>query len=231
MQGHFFAVAVAAMLVSGVASAEPTGVVFTGGTVSDGTSGHVGVIYAWPGNRLGSGFAVRSSVNAGTYHYEASGREIEGRYVGTEAALVYQLSGEWGWANFSAGPRISDTNLSPDDPRNERQGTRFDVGLQSDGAVSLDSRWRLDWLGSIGVRDHAYFGRVGLGRLIGSERGTRVGVEAGVHGDGNYTAPRAGIFTATRLSRKIEGQASVGVRDQKGRDAKPYGTVGLSILF
>ena len=74
----------------------------------------------------------------------------DGRFASAETALVYQLSGDWGWANFSGGPRVTDVRLSPRDPSNDRRGTRLDLALQSDGAVQIDRSWRLGWLGSVG---------------------------------------------------------------------------------
>lgn len=232
MQIKVLAAAAAALLVTGTASAQTyNGVSFAGGAAGDGVSGYAGVVYALPGAQLGRGLAGRGSANAGTYDYNANGQRIEGKFIGGEIALVYQLSGAWGWANFSAGPRITNTSLSPDDPANDREGTRVDLGVQTDGGYWIDRSWRLDWIGSVGVRDGAYFGRAGLGRLVDRERGTRLGLEAGVQGDPRYQSTSAGVFAATKLSRDLEVRLSAGATDQEDRKAKAYATVGLSLLL
>jgi hypothetical protein len=227
-----FAGVLAALLLSTAASAEDfTGVAFAGGAAGDGLSGYAGVVHALPGSALGKGLAVRGSVSGGSYEYDSGSVPIDGRFAAAEAALVYQLSGPWGWANFSAGPRISDVSLSPGDPSNDRQGTRVDLAMQSDGALLLDQSWRLGWLGSVGVRDGTYFSRVDLGRVIAPRSQTRLGFEAGFQGDPSYRSASVGLFAATRLASKLEGRVSGGAADREGRHPKPYATLGVSLLF
>lgn len=222
----------ATLLLGAAASAEPLkGVAFAGGAAGDGLSGYAGVVRALPGSELGKGLALRGSASGGSYHYESNGARIDGRFVAAEAALVYQFSGRWGWANLSAGPRLSDVSLSPRDPSNHRQGTRLDLALQSDGALLLGRSWRLGWLGSLGVRDGTYFSRAELGRLVASRSQTRLGLEAGLQGDPNYRSVSLGLFAATGLSSGLEGRISAGASDQEGRRARPYATLGLSLLF
>lgn len=222
----------AGLLAATAASAEPyKGVAFAGGFAGDGLSGYAGVVHALPGGQLGTGLAVRASASGGSYEYESNGVDIDGRFASAEAALVYQLSGSWGWANVSAGPRITDVSLSPDDPANDRKGTRLDLALQSDGAFQLGRSWRLDWIGSLGVRDGAYYSRADLGRTLGPGSQTRLGLEAGLQGDPSYRAASLGLFAATSLGSGLEGRISAGASDQEGRSTRPYATVGLSLLF
>ena len=207
----------------------PTGVWFTGGTVSDTLSAYGGAIVSLPGARLGKGLALRGSVNGGTYSYDLSAGEVDAKYAGAEAALVYQGSGPWGWANVSVGPRYTHTSLSPDDPGNKSSGSRWDVGLQTDGA--FDGRaWRLSWVGSIGPIDGAYEARAQLGRKIGAQK-YRIGIEGGIMGNPSYSKGIAGAFAAAAIGRDMELQVGGGVTIQEGRAAKPYGSVGLSQLF
>lgn len=213
-------------------SAEPyKGVAFAGGTVGDGVSGYAGAIHALPKYQLGRGLAFRASLSGGNYAYGSDHVKIEGKFVAAEAALIYQLSGGWGWANFSAGPRVSDLSLSPRDPANERQGTRVDLAVQSDGAFQVGHAWRLSWIGSLGVREGAYLSRVDLGRVVERRSQTRVGIEAGLQGDPSYQTATVGLFASTKLSTDLEGRISVGTRDQKNRDPRPYGMIGLSLLY
>lgn len=222
----------AAFLLGSAASAEPyTGVAFAGGAAGDGLSGYAGVVNSLPGSRLGKGFALRLSASGGSYKYETGGTGIDGRYASAEAALVYQLSGDWGWANFSGGPRITDVHLSPRDPSNDRQGTRLDVAVQSDGALQIDRSWRLDWLGSLGVRDGTYFSRADIGALVAPASQTRLGMEAGLQGDPSYRSTNLGLFASTRLAGSLEGRVSAGANDPEHRKTRPYVTLGASFLF
>ena len=125
----------AALFAPGQAAAETyRGVGFAGGALGgDDAGAYAGAVVALPGGELGRGIATRASLNTGRYEYVANGFEVEADYRGAEAALVYQVSGQWGWANFSAGPRLTKLELSPKDPANDRRGTRLDLGLQVDG--------------------------------------------------------------------------------------------------
>jgi hypothetical protein len=150
--------------------------------------------------------------------------------VGAEAALVYQTSGSWGWANFSAGPRFTDISLSPADSENNRQGTRVDAAVQSDGGYGMQD-WRLGWIASLGMIDKAYQGRLQLGRLMSAASQTRLGVEAGVQGDPYFTTLTGGAFMGSQIGNNFEAQLSVGISEQAGRGAKPYASIGFSKLF
>lgn len=207
----------------------PIGVWFTGGTVSDTLSAYGGAIVSLPGARLGKGLAFRGSVNGGTYSYDLSTGEVDAKYAGAEVAVVYQKSGAWGWANVSAGPRFTHTSLSPDDPGNNSSGSRWDLGLQTDGAFDGPS-WRLSWIGSVGPFDGAYEARAQLGRKIGAQK-YRIGLEAGIMGNPSYSKGIAGAFAAAAIAREMEFQIGGGVTLQEGRAAKAYGSVGLSQLF
>lgn len=59
----------------------------------------------------------------------------------------------------------------------------------------------------------------------------RIGIEAGLQGDPTYQAATVGLFAATKLNSDLEGRISVGTRDQKDRDPRPYDMIGLSLLY
>ena len=201
------------------ASAQDSGVVFAGGGVSDGYNAYAGVVVALPGNALGDGLAVRASTGGGQYRYDSAGQEIEASYLSGEIALVYQLSGEWGWANFGVGPRLSHNETEPLDPGNDNEGTSLDAAFSTDGA--LGNRWRLGWYGAVGLGDETYAAELRFGPLLDEASQTRIGVEAGVQGDENYTRGALGLFVSRQLGGQIEGRLSGGFSEQRGRSAEP----------
>jgi len=213
----------------GTVQAQDTGVVYAGGSAGDGINGYAGGVVALPGSRLGHGFAVRADVNGGDYRYDANGQEISARYFGSDVALVYQTSGKWGWANFSVGPRVTDTRISPIDPANRLRGTRVDVGLQTDGTVG--DEWCASWFVSLGVIDLAYITQVRGSRLVDRRSNTQLGLEGGVQGDRHYNRRNVGVFASTRISGKFQGVLSAGGSKQRDRPAKPYVSIGLSRVF
>lgn len=222
----------AAVLTPGQAAAETyRGVGFAGGALmGDDAGAYAGAVLALPGAELGRGVAMRASLNAGRYEYLARAFEVEANYRGAEAALVYQVSGRWGWANFSAGPRLTKLELSPTDPANDRRGTRLDLGLQLDGALEL-KQWRLSWLGSLTTRDRAYLTQLSAGRLLEVKRQTRIGAEASIQGDERYSRLSAGTFASTRVGADLEGRIAAGLSEQKGRELQPYVSAGMTLLF
>lgn len=230
-RGWLFGLA-AAVLTPGQAAAETyRGVGFAGGALAgDDAGAYAGAVLALPGGELGRGVAMRASLNAGRYEYLAKAFEVEANYRGAEAALVYQVSGRWGWANFSAGPRLTKLELSPNDTANERRGTRLDLGFQLDGAFEL-KQWRLNWLGSLTARDRTYLTQVAAGRVVDPSRQIRVGAEASIQGDDRYTKLSAGTFASTRLGPDVEGRIAAGLSEQEGRELHPYLSAGMTLLF
>lgn len=224
------ALALAAAVVPSVsANAQETGVAYSGISVSEGYNVYAGAIVSLPGARLGDGFAIRGGVSGGRYEYDTQTSEIDADYITGELALVYQSSGQWGWANFSAGPRVTDTTLTPLDPANERAGTRFDVAVQTDGAVGQDLR--LEWFGSLGVVDTAYFTEFRLGQQVDGASGTRLGLETGFQGDDTYSSRKLGGFVSTQFGSGWEGRISGGAGKLRDRPAQPYVSVALSKVF
>jgi hypothetical protein len=228
-QFYSIAAALAAVVLPGIAYAQETGVVYAGGSVGNGFNTYAGGVVALPGASLGHGLALRGGASGGRYEYVSAAQAIEGKYISGEVALVYQSSGPWGWANFSAGPRVSDTSLTPDDPANELRGTQWDAALQSDGA--LGDHWRLEWFASAGVFNSTYNSEARFGRLVSPAHQTRLGVETGVQGDESYTKGKFGLFASTLIAHQLQARLSGGLTVQDNRDAEPYSGISLSRTF
>lgn len=213
------------------ARAEPyKGVLFAGGSVSEDVSAYAGAVIALPGASLGRGFAVKTAVNGGHYDYEGGPGVIDADYYGGVLALVRQWSGRWGWANLSAGAAFTQTDLSPDDPANERAGSRFDAALASDGALYLDEDWRFGWYAEGGARNESYLARVETTRAVKAGR-WRFGLEGVIQGDPTYRTESAGAVAGVRLGEGVELRLSAGASFQKDQDTEPYGSIGFSLLF
>jgi hypothetical protein len=212
------------------AAAQDRGVAFVGGSASDGFSAYAGAMSSLPGSSLGRGLGIRATVNGGQYHYDRAGTDIRGRYVGAEAALVYQTSGGWGWANLSAGPRVTDTGFSPADPGNAREGTKLDLGLGTEGVLGTNA-FRLGWYASYGVWDEGYQVQIRPGVRVNAARDAVVGVEGGFQGDPSYNARNLGLFYGQDIGGRWRAQLAGGITDQEGRSAKAYGSIGFSRIF
>lgn len=230
MNRILLAAAAPLLLASAPAWADtPTGVAYAGGTVSDSASGYAGAVVSLPGASLGHGLALRAGVGGGRYHYNAGATEITADYASVDLALVEQVSGSWGWANFSAGPQFTHTKLSPVDLGNQRRGSRWDAGLQTDGALDSPG-WRLSWLGSYGVVDEEYQAQLELGRKLGG-KGLRLGIEGGIQGDPSYRKVSGGAFVAASLGHDFEVQVSGGVSKERGQSSRGYASLSLAKVF
>ncbi|HEV2080567.1 MAG TPA: cellulose biosynthesis protein BcsS, partial [Allosphingosinicella sp.] len=184
------AVAAAAMslLLPQAGSAQTyKGVAFAGVSTGRGTSGYAGATVALPGGSLGKGLAVRGATSLGDFTFERNGTDFDGEYFSAEVALVSQHSGPWGWANFSAGPRINDLEIEPPDPDNDRVGTRLDLGVQTDGGYNINPAWRATWRASSGVFNGTYQVRGTIGRLVDQRSPVRLGLDAGFQGSPEYS--------------------------------------------
>jgi hypothetical protein len=209
---------------------EYRGIWFSGITVSNDLSGYAGVLMALDKSGLGHGMAMRISVNGGRYRYDTNGTLIKANYGGGEVAAVYQMSSaDWGWANFSIGPRYGYTAFSPNDPANERQGSRWDAGLGTDGALDLE-HWRLSWLGAYGIGDNTFQTQLQVGRKL-SQTTMRMGLEGRIMGDRTYTKNMLGGFFATAVVKDMELLISAGTMMQSGQGTRPYAALEISQLF
>ena len=205
----------------------PKGVWFSGGSVSESTSVYGGSIFSLPRQALGHGWAVRVSTGAGRYQYTTAGTDIIGKYLSGEAAIVHQSSGPWGWLNLSAGPRFSQTYLSPNDPGNRLRGSHIDLGIQSDGALD-DSRGRLSWFGAYGLRNRTYQAKLQLAAKIAN--GISLGTEAGIQGEPTYHKAGLGGFVRKTVG-KVDLEIGAGFAKQGQRSSRPYASIGLSQVF
>lgn len=59
----------------------------------------------------------------------------------------------------------------------------------------------------------------------------RLGVEGGVQGDPNYESYKAGAVASVKLENELEVRIAGGGVFQDDKNAKPYLSVGFSVLF
>jgi hypothetical protein len=145
------------------ACAQDKGSIFAGGSVGEDRSAFLGGSIALPGATLGHGPAARAILSGGDYHYDSGGQEIKGDYGAADLALLYQFSGAWGYANIGGGAHYADTDLSPNDPGNQRQGSHWDAMVTADGARNMGD-FRATAFGSYVFDVEDYYVRADLTR-------------------------------------------------------------------
>ncbi len=223
------AIALVACLVPVTAQARERGVVYASGVVSDDHSASVGATIAAPGGRLGQGWAFRFGVYGGDYSYDSGPFTVDADYLGAEAALVYQWSGDWGYGNVALGPRYANTDLSPSDPGNRREGSQWDVALTVDGSRKFGP-WAVTGYASYGFDLEEYYARADLTYQL--TPALALGVEIGAEGD-NEDYSREVLGAVARIHEDGQPWAvklSAGVRDGDD-DSSAYGAVTLSRTF
>lgn len=214
--------------VAAPALAQDSGVWFGGGTIATDWSAYAGAVISLPGSSLGHGWAIRPVVVGGEYKYFTNGEGVHGKYAGGTLALVYQMSGDWGWNNLSVGPRYMNTELHPRDVNNDRRGGRWDAVVSVDGAHPVGP-WRLDWYGAYGFDAEDYQVSFDLTYALGDR--WRLGPQIGAQGDPTYDRQTYGLLAAVKVGKGAEIQLGGGASDQSGRGTLGYGLVGFSQTF
>ncbi|MGZ9114966.1 MAG: cellulose biosynthesis protein BcsS [Brevundimonas sp.] len=225
MKGGMAAGVLGCILAASAASAQDRGVVFAGGEVSEDSSGYFGVTWAMPGSALGRGWAIRGTASLGGYDYDRAPGTVDAEFVQGDVVLLHQTSGAWGYFNVGGGARITDTDLEPADPGNQREGSNWDIVLTADGMRNAGD-WRFGGYGSYGVDMREYYLRGEVTRRLGSGS-FRAGLEVVSDGDENYDRAGAGALLVYEPSRAVGWRAAIGSRD----DGDVYFSVGVTQVF
>ena len=173
---------------------------------------------------VGSGPAVRLWADYLDYSYTGGVGPVTASGWGGALAGVYQFSGNWGWANLSAGMAFRDTTLSVFDPGNRQRGAHGYFDVQADGAYNFDEAWRARGLAQYTPTIQGYLAQFDVDRTVWGAN--RLGVTASFQGDENYNQVSAGVAAYFQLSPGLELDPAVGASHSDGRTSA-YGTLVL----
>ncbi len=204
--------------------------VFAGGKLDVADSAYAGAAIGLPGSNQGRGLALRGAVFTGSYEYDAAGTPIDADFTGAQIELAWRYSSADTWGSVGVGYRYTDTDLSPPDPGNRRDGGQGEAIVSVDGG-HVSGPWRVDWYGSYGFRLDDYDAQASVTHSIGTLKLLRVGVEVGADGDSNYSAYRVGPMLGLRLDDRSEIQLSAGYSDGDQRDSQGYVRIGFYRSF
>lgn len=227
--------AAAALVCAGVAwvgpaSAQSDVTVFAGGQLDVADSAYAGATIGLPGSVDSKGFAVRASIYTGSYDYNSGPNEIAADFTGAQAELIYRFGNGPTWGSVGIGYRYVDTDLSPADPGNRRDGGQGGVIVSLDGG-HVSGPWRVDWYGSYGFELDDYNALASLTHQVGSSGRVRLGMEVAAEGDTNYNAYHIGPVAGFKLNDKSEIQVSVGLSDGDQRSSQAYVRLGFYRSF
>jgi hypothetical protein len=197
-----------------------------GGGNSGATSDYAfaGVILPVFGATVGSGPALRLWGDYLDYSYTGGVGPVTASGWGGAIAGVYQFSGDWGWANASAGATFRDTRLSVFDPGNRQRGAHGYFDVQLDGAYNLDSAWRARGLASYTPTIQGYLTQFGIDRTVWGQ--SRLGATVTLQGDENYNEISAGLIGYVQLAPGLELDPGVGASHSEGKTSA-YGSLVL----
>ncbi|GAA0769111.1 cellulose biosynthesis protein BcsS [Brevundimonas olei] len=212
------------------ASAQSDVTIFAGGQLDVADSAYAGATIGLPGSVDSRGFAVRGSVYTGSYDYNSDPNEIDADFTGAQAELIYRFGSGPTWGSVGVGYRYVDTDLSPADPGNRRDGGQGGVIVSLDGG-HVSGPWRVDWYGAYGFELDDYNALVSLTHQVGSSGRVRLGMEVAAEGDTNYNAYHVGPVAGFKLNDRSEIQVSVGLSDGDERDSQAYLRVGFYRSF
>lgn len=210
--------ALAALACGPQAFAQSNGAVFGGVDVGRDRSAYLGATAPLGGSD--GRWNVRAVLGAGDYDYDSAGVRIDGEYRQAELALVRSLSGAWGYLNLGAGARVTDTDLSPPDPGNDREGVRWDGLVSVDGVRRLSDGWEVGGYAAVGLDAGDYFVRAEATRAVSPR--VRLGAEIVAQGDEAYDRQGGGLVVVFRPDDSLSWRGAVG---ERGGDA--YVSLGL----
>lgn len=215
---------------AGPASAQSDVTVFAGGKLDVADSAYAGATIGLPGSTDSRGLALRGSVFTGSYDYRSGPAEIDADFTGAQAELVYRFGNGPTWGSVGVGYRYVDTDLSPADAGNRRDGGQGELIVSTDGG-HVSGPWRVDWYGSYGFQLDDYDALVSLTHQAGSSGRVRVGMEIAAEGDSNYNAYHVGPMVGFKLDERSEIQVSAGLSDGDSRDSQAYVRLGFYRSF
>lgn len=222
--------ALSAMGWGGTAAAQSDVTVFAGGKLDVADSAYAGASVGLPGSVDGKGWAVRGSIYTGGYDYQNGPTTIEADFTGGQAELVYRFGSGPTWGSVGVGYRYVDTDLSPGDPGNRREGGQGEMIVSLDGG-HVSGPWRVDWYGSYGFQLDDYDALASLTHTVGSSGRVRAGLEIAADGDSNYSAYHIGPVLGVKVGDQAEFQISAGLSDGDDRGSDGYVRVGFYRSF
>ncbi|MGO4409604.1 MULTISPECIES: cellulose biosynthesis protein BcsS [unclassified Brevundimonas] len=215
---------------SGTAAAQSDVTVFAGGKLDVADSAYAGATVGLPGSADHKGLALRGAIYTGSYDYRSGPRTIDADFTGGQAELIYRFGSGPTWGSLGLGYRYVDTDLSPGDPGNRRNGGQGEMMISTDGG-HVAGPWRVEWYGSYGFRLDDYDALASLTHTVGSSGRLRAGMEIGADGDSNYSAYHVGPVLGVKIGDQSEFQISVGLSDGDNRGAQAYGRLGYYRSF
>ena len=206
---------------SGTAAAQSDFTVFAGGKLDVADSAYVGATVGVPGSADNKGWAVRGVVYTGGYDYKNGPTTIDADFTGGQAELIYRFGTGPTWGSVGLGYRYVDTDLSPGDPGNRRDGGQGEMMVSLDGG-HVAGPWRVDWYGSYGFRLDDYDALASVTHTIGASGRLRAGLEIAADGDSNYSAYHVGPVLGVKVGDQSEFQISAGLSDGDDRGSSGY---------
>ena len=222
--------ALGAMGSAGTAAAQSDVTIFAGGKLDVADSAYAGASVGLPGSVDGKGWAVRGSVYTGGYDYQSGPTTIDAEFTGAQAELIYRFGSGPSWGSVGVGYRYVDTDLSPGDPGNRREGGQGEMIVSLDGG-HVAGPWRVDWYGSYGFQLDDYDALASLTHTVGSSGRVRAGLEIAADGDSNYSAYHIGPVLGVKVGDQAEFQISTGLSDGDDRGSDGYVRVGFYRSF
>lgn len=229
MNKHWIALAAC---VAALPAEAQTGIALAGVEAGNNTaSAYLGTVLPIPGSSLGKGWVQRYWLDYTAYPYEkAPGEEIDAEVAAFEAALGYQGSSATGWWAVYLGAQYSDTQLSPDDPSNDEQGSDFNAKLQIEGETQLSRDWRINGIASHLVGESSFWTRVRLQTALDNR--LLIGPELIAQGDPNYRLIKFGVFVGNiELGRDVAMTVKLGASKLDSGSTAAYGGVEWYIPF
>jgi hypothetical protein len=197
-----------------------------------GLVGYGGVLYA-PGGMDKSGLRVSVFELFGKYRYsnEDTGTTFNGRFASVDGLIGYSQVWENGAATLQVGANWQDQRVSPFDPDNLVQGSKFGFKVQGDFWVNPTERTLVLGIASYSTAFKTYYSilRFGLD-LFGN--GSFIGPEVGALGNERTDQQRVGLaIVGIPISKRVALTVSGGYLHERGEKDAGYATANVDFSF
>ncbi len=193
--------------------------------------GQLGLIAPLPGSQLGNGFVWRAFIDGLTYRYDKNATDIEASSIGVDTSIGYSASNAQGWWGLSAGPAWRNTDLSPNDPANDANGSETSLRISAEAEHNFTETLRGNVITSYNAfSDNGFWNRA---RLLARVDGKiYAGPEVVWQGSDAYRAWQFGAaVTGIPVSDTTSIGLKAGFRKGEGLSATPYIGVEYGAVF
>ena len=195
----------------------------------NGVAGYAGVLYAPNGMHL-SGLRLSVFGLYGTYDYFSDPITIDARFYSVDALVGWSFVHNTGAVTLAVGPNYQNHRLSPADPDNSVQGSKYGAKVQADFWVNPTPVTLVTGLASYSTAFDTYYSIFRFGYDFPG-KGIFIGPEVGALGNERTDQQRVGLFISGIAIGPAKLTFSGGWMNERDNGQGGYATAMIDFTF